>query len=662
MAAWRRGGSLGTAASSRRASRASPGCSSRAIRDPRDEAAMSEARRANGNGPGPDDRGRADGNVLGNRSLRHFDVCVIGSGAGGGTAAAILCAAGLRVLVLEAGHNPYPGLDRPRLPFPTHSNDELKYAIRSYLEPQGLLEPRTFRSDASQPAAPHPDVNLLPKAVGGAFQHADCKTPRFNIVDFRLKSAMEELVGRTPGLVVPGFGADAASANFADWPFTYADLDPFYAEAERLYGVQGTDDNPYASPRGTVYPMPPGVPMYLGLLLAEGARRTPFAGGFLQPHTYPAAINSRIYGGRPPCVDCGYCAGFGCPNNSKGSPAVTTLRSALLSGRCQLRFEAVASRLLNDGGHVSAVEYVDCDGALQRARADAFVLAASPIESARLCFLSPTPAGGALGNSSDQVGRNLMFHFQTLVNGFMPQRIHGQRGRAVSHGISDFRGVEPGGAAIRVFDVDGGKEVHLGGICEFGASQGLPITQDGEVFAISLPNALAGLGRRFGLGLKNALRDGALTQHLIGITMQAEDAPQLANRVDLDPDVRDVFGLPVPRITYANHSFEKGTRRFYFPFMKQVVENAGAGGAFVAPSNVFLEDPPSSRHIMGTLRMGSDPSGSVVDPQGRFHDVDNLYACDGSVFPTSSGYNPTLTIIAVALRVAHGIAGTSPGE
>ena len=156
------------------------------------------------------------------------------------------------------------------------------------------------------------------------------------------------------------------------------------------------------------------------------------------------------------------------------------------------------------------------------------------------------------------------------------------------------------------------------------------------------------------------MRDGALSQHLLSIIMQAEDAPQLSNCVDLDPEVRDVFGLPVPRITYYTHSYERSARAFYIPFMKQVLENAGATGVFVAPSDAFFGDPPSSRHILGTLRMGPDPSSSVVDPQGRFHDVDNLYACDGSVFPTSSGYNPTLTIIAVALRIAHGIAGTSP--
>jgi choline dehydrogenase-like flavoprotein len=596
--------------------------------------------------------------VLGNRALERFDVCVIGSGAGGATAAHVLAAAGRNVLVLEAGHNPHPGLDEPSGPTILHSNDELKYEVRGYLDPPGLLEPRSFRTDPNAAARLHDDVNHLPKAVGGAFQHADGRCPRFQTVDFRMRSTIEALIGSTPGLAVPGFGADAGSANFADWPLSYAELEPFYVEAEQLYGVQGADDNPFASWRSAPYPMPPGVPMYTSLVLAEGAQATMLEGEPLHPHAFPGAVNSRPYDGRPPCVDCGFCAGFGCPNGAKGSPALTALRKALLSGRCQVRFNAQVLALQNDGGHVAAALYRDRDGYLYRAQADAFVLAASPIESARLCWLSPTPAGGVLGNSSDQVGRNLMFHLQTLVNGFLPQRVHGQRGRAVTHGLSDFRGVEMGGDTFRVVDDGaGGKRIHPGGIVELSSSQGLSITEDGFVMAFSLPR---GQGRRMGIGLKNALRDGALTQHLIALVMQAEDAPQLGNRVDLDPVARDVFGSPVPRITYRQHPYEIEARKYYVPVMREVLTHAGAERVFLAPCDTLLGDPPTSRHVMGTLRMGPDPATSVVGPDGRFHDVDNLYACDGSVFPTSSGNNPTLTIIAMALRIAHGMAGTCP--
>ena len=598
-------------------------------------------------------------NILGNRSLSQFDFCIIGSGAGGGTVAHVLTQAGKNVLVLEAGLNAYPHLDRRgELHPPLHSNDEIKYAVRNFINQVPDVEPRTYRTSAAQTATIFPDVNTLPKGVGGAFQHADCKTPRFNEVDFQLVTSMNAALAANAGLTIPGFGADAASANFADWPFSYTDLEPFYTEAECLYGVQGDTSNPFASFRNSPYPMPPGREMYLGVVLSQGALATSFLGGPLHPHAFPAAITSQFYDGRPPCNDCGPCSGFGCPNHAKGSPAVTTLRKALLSGRCQLRYQVQVIKLVNDGGHVSAVQYVDPDGNVQTATADAFMLSASAIESARLCLLSTTPSNGALGNSSDMVGRNLMFHLQSNVNGFLPRRVHGQRGRAVSTGISDFRGVQAGGAAIRVVDVGSGPQVFMGGICEMSASQGLPITEDGEVYAIQLPGSL---GARRGTALKNALRDLALGQHLFGLLMQAEDAPQLTNRVELDPTVRDVFGQPVPMITYASHEYERSARNFYVPYMRQVVLNAGASQTFLTPANCSaLGGPPTSKHIMGTLRMGSDPATSVVDAGGRFHDVDNLYAADGSVFVTSGGWNPTLTIIAVALKIAHGIVGTSP--
>jgi len=602
--------------------------------------------------------GRADRAVLGNRGLAHFDVCIVGSGAGGASVAHVLTAAGRTVLVLESGDNAFPGLDRPDLPFPLHGNDEIKYVSRNWIGQDPLLEPRTFRTSTDEEAAIHDNVNVLPRAVGGGFQHADCKTPRFNAVDFRLKSAMEALIAATPGLEVPGFGADAGSATFVDWPFTYEDLEPYYVEAERLYGVQGTSgSDPFSSARSAEYPMPPGVVEYADALLADGARNTSFAGGGLHPHPFPTAINSRPYEGRPACVDCGYCGGFGCPNNAKNAPAVTTLRRALLTGRCQLRYHAMVTRLVNDGRHVRAVEYVDADGGKRHARADVFVLAASGIESARLCFLSPTPGGTVLGNSTDLVGRNLMFHFQTTVAGFMPQKTHGHRGRAGTPAISDSRGAEPGGAAIGVFDDGGTPRAYLGGVVEMGAADPTPVTTDGDTYAFQL--APYGTRTRFGARLKDALRDAPIMKHSVSLLLQSEDAPQMTNRIDLDPRVRDVFGMPVPRVTYRNHAYELQARVFYAPIMQKLIENTGAR-AFIAPCGPFLGDPPTSAHIMGTLRMGVDPRTSVVDPQGRFWDVDNLYAADGAVFPTASGYNPTLTICAVALRTAHGMVRTRP--
>jgi gluconate 2-dehydrogenase alpha chain len=358
--------------------------------------------------------------------------------------------------------------------------------------------------------------------------------------------------------------------------------------------------------------------MYSALVAAEGAEKLGY-----HPFPYPTAVNSQPYRGRPACIDCGFCGGYGCPNNAKSSPAVTVLRDALLTGNCQLRYNSHVTRLVADGARVTAVDYLDPDGNAQQATADIYVVAASAIESARLLLLSD------IGNSSDLVGRNLTFHIQNTAVGIYPQRLHGDRGRSVTHGMSDFRGVP------------NDPNRPLGGIVEFGAANELVFEAKTYAFDVF----------QRGAKLKQFMRQSPLRDRLMVLTMQAEDAPQLKNLVDLDPAVRDVYGLPVARITYEHHAWELATRDFYTPKLLEVHKSAGAQFAFMQP----LESPPSSRHIMGTLRMGDDPRASVCDAFGKLHDLDNVYCADGAVFVTSSGFNPTLTIQALALRAAGNI-------
>jgi gluconate 2-dehydrogenase alpha chain len=174
--------------------------------------------------------------------------------------------------------------------------------------------------------------------------------------------------------------------------------------------------------------------MYVGRLLSEGARRAGW-----NPFRYPAAINSRPYPDidalrRPPCVNCGFCSGYGCPNNAKSSAAVTTLRAALLSRHCQLRFNCFASALrTTDGGRqVVGVDYFDADGQPASATGDRYILAASAMESVRLCLLSDL---GLTEGARFHLGRHMLFHYQTNGVGIFKQRMHGERGQSVTNGL-----------------------------------------------------------------------------------------------------------------------------------------------------------------------------------------------------------------------------------
>ncbi len=546
--------------------------------------------------------------VVGNASLTTFDVIVIGSGAGGSSIAEVLTRFGQKVLVIEAGPNYWVGLDdpAPNKPTTTFSNDELKLDRRHFIKQDPIVEPRTFRMQDSDGDRTYTGaVCAIPKTVGGAAVHADVKTPRFEPTDFQLGTLL----------------GNVQNASFADWPVQYAALEPFYGHAERAIGVQGLDGaDPNAGPRSTPYPMPPGVPMYGPLKVATAAQSLGVAA-----FPYPTAVNSRPYDGRAACNDCGFCGDFGCTINAKGSPAVTLLRKALLTGNCQLRPETRAIKLVVANSTVTGVEVIAPDGSHQTLTADRYVLAATAIEDARLLFLSD-PQGPGIGNSSGLVGRNLMFHYGTQVLGIFDERLHGDRGRSTTHAFTDFRGTP------------NDPNRPLGGIVEIGAGYG-PLNE-----AITYVENTAPYGAR----LKALLRQSPFRDRVASFLMQGEDAPQLTNRVDLDPAVVDLDGLPVARITYKNHPFETSTRDFYTPKLLDILVAAGSKYAFVAPT----DSVPGASHLIGTLRMGTDPTASVTDELGQFHDIGNLYAADSSLWPTSSGYNPILTIVTMATRIA----------
>jgi gluconate 2-dehydrogenase alpha chain len=550
-----------------------------------------------------------------------FDVVIVGSGPGGATAADVLTGAGRSVCVLEKGRNHLLALEAPFDGLGHLSNDEVKFGRRHFLGPDPLLEPRSYRrSPADGERTTVGDVNNMPSTVGGAGFHADGKLPRYREVDFRLRSELGPVEG----------------AEVADWPVDYAEMEPFYDEAERSIGVAGDHaGNPFAAWRSGPYPMPPGADMFLTTLTVPASERLGY-----HPYRAPTGANSVEYDGRPACNNCGFCAFYGCPIEAKGDP-VAMLRRALGRGSCEIRPESVAVEIVLDasGKRAQGVRYLDPEGAEQVVTARAVVVAGGAFETPRFLLRS------GVGNSSDLVGRHLMFHLQTIALGFFPFRLHAYKGRDVTHLMDD---PIVGDAATEAAARAAGLPYLRGGIVEHGGS-GHPIMEAMHLPAGAQHSAL--------------MADSPMRDKMVAFTMQGEDLPQATNRVDLDPGVRDVWGFPAGRITYSPHAHDVACAHHWGPRLEQVMTEAGAHGTswVTSPGTPGSRAPdlePMSKHWMGTTRMGADPASSVCDPWQRLWDVENVVIADSSVFPTSTGYGPTLTLVALAIRASRALAGS----
>ena len=565
---------------------------------------------------------------------------VIGSGAGGATSAMVLAEAGWDVVIFEKGRNYFRDLTSPT-PRTLFSNDELKSNIRAFEEPDTEAEPRTYRRSAAdeQPMAVG-NVNHLPSTVGGGTVHWDAKTPRFWDIDFKKLSMLGPVDG----------------ADVRDWPFSYEEIAPYYDEIETLIGVQGDVEQMPAltlghAPRSGPFPMPPGPPQYSSIVASNGARLLG-----LEPFPTPMAINSKRYDGRPSCNNCGYCSHYGCPIHARVG-ALAPLRRALLAG-AKLVPNAFVYTIDHDGTRATGVSFVDGRGRRRTESADVVVLAGSAIESIRLALLSGVP------DPNRQIGAHLFFHWFTAGFAiFLRERMHAYRGRSTTHTVDEF--CDPDFPGARVFATANGLPYIRGGVLELGGTQD-PIAEALLYQGIILP--VVSPDQPFGRPFKQLMRASLLRDRFFGLEMIGEDLAQETNRVDLDPSVRDARGFPVARITYAPHAHEIAAQTFYIPLITALLRAAGADAAASVPEAssdrfpIAAGDVPGGAHIMGGMRMGADPRTSVTNSHGRLHALDNVLVSDASVFVTSGSHNPTLTLMATALRNARAIAGASSPE
>lgn len=529
------------------------------------------------------------------------DFVVIGSGAAGGVIAKELSSNGFSVVVLEQG---------PYLREADFVHDEVKVFNEHLLTNKPAIQPNTFRKTVEEKAKVQPTV-MYGRCVGGSSVHFTANFWRLHEVDFVERSKLG---------AIPGTG-------FADWPIRYEDLEPYYTKVEWEVGVSGlAGASPFDPPRSKPYPMPPLPVKSSGVIFERAAKKLGY-----HPFPAPLAILSQPRPGRSACVNCGFCLGFGCEVGAKSSSLASMIRVAEKTGKCEIRPNCYVHKIeTNKNGRATGALYFDAKKNVVLQKAKAVVVSANGAETPRLLLLSASsqyPNG--LANSSGLVGKYLMPNTGAVGFGVYDEPLNDYKGVAVSRIFHDF------------YELDMAKVGFYGG-------GGVDARFDLGPIAYAMTGLPPGTPR-WGKGFKSALSQNFTRTMQIffhGTSLAVE-----SNSFSLDPDVKDAWGLPALRMTFADHPNDL---KFMDWMTERVMELLDASGA-----KQKWHQPVGSQqfavHLLGTCRMGKDPQSSVINTDHQTHDVPNLFLCDGSSMVTSGRGQPTMTIQALAFRASDRI-------
>ncbi len=526
------------------------------------------------------------------------DVVIVGSGISGALLAARLAEAGVKVAILEAGAS----VDRTDA-VQTFWNALIKVPECPYPPTPEAMHPISNDMDFwYAQVGPDKFKSTYLKVVGGTTWHWLGTCLRFVPNDFRLKTAY-------------GLGED--------WPISYDDLEPFYGQAENEIGVAGDSAEDLGSPRTSRYPMP-AIPQ----TVLDKAYAAALAGSRYEVRATPQGRNSITWNDRPGCCGNASCIPI-CPVQAKYDATVHVAKARAKGAALHEKTTATFVEVGPDR-RVAAIRFKRWDGTEGRATGRVFVIAAHAIETPRLLLNSrsdATPNGVA--NASDQVGRHLMDHPIQLSWALAKEPVWPYRGPLSTSGIENLRD-GPFRSERPAFRIEIGND-------GWSWPTGAPVSTAEE---------LAKQGLR-GKALDAKLSD--LVSRQLRVASLIEQFPDPENRVTLDPDQRDMYGVPRPRLAYRIDDHVRAGMAAARAAHTEIFEKLGASGVEHRP------EPEGAGHIIGTARMGDDPERSVVDRELRSHDHPNLFIVGSSVFPTSATANPTLTIAALSLRSVEAV-------
>ena len=553
--------------------------------------------------------------------MSDYDVCIIGSGAGGGPVAYELANAGYKVVVLEKG---------PWFTEQDFYKDELACCSRSTYTPKlgdefHVIEDTDADGDWVGESTRDSGWDWWNgNCVGGSSNFMSGFFHRLKPIDFRLLSTFGPIEG----------------ANIVDWPIGYDDMEPYYTRVESVVGVSGrVVRHPQLEPRSTPdFPYPPTQENPIAKHIDDTCKRMG-----LHSFPVPRAILSQPKGKRRSCEYSGYCGSYGCSSGAKGSSRAALLNDAVKTGNCEIRAHAKVYRITSDAnGRISSVDYYDANDDRQRVDAKIYVVACQAIETSRLLLASTGPKHPhGLGNRNGQVGRNLVFSAGGSGQGDFPyhkfEHLVAQgmkaRGPFVNRAVQDWYVIDDRGFGPKA----------KGGTIDFLYRHPNPISRanaqkwdDGHLL--------------WGEPLQRKLKSFFTESRYLRVEIFDDWTPVDDCFVALDPKRKDRWGDPVARVRIGYHPYDLKVGRYMAERSEEILKQMGAENVYASAS----ASPPQNL-VAGGCRFGNDAATSVLDAHCRSHEVENLFVTDGSFMPTGGSVPFTWTIYANAFRVGERI-------